>query len=67
MRGRVAFVANDGVIGRRTVVYAKTSGTEEWSVEAEDASGAEASEVTSDTDVVEKLPLFDAAVAADGG
>lgn len=67
MRGRVAFVANDGVNGRRTLVDAETSGAEVLSVETEDASGAKASEVTSETDIVEKLPFFDAAVAADGG
>lgn len=67
MRGRVAFVANDGVGGRGPVVDAETSGAEVLRVETEDASGAKASEVTTETDVVKKLPFFDAAVAAYGG
>lgn len=67
MRRRVAFVADDGVNGRRTVVDAETSGAEVLRVKTEDASGAKTSEVTSETDVVEKLTFFNAAVAANGG
>lgn len=67
MGGGVAFVANDGVTGRRAVVDTETSGAEVLRVETENASSAKASEVTSETNVVEKLPFFDAAVAADCG
>lgn len=67
MRRRVTFVTNDGIIGRRSFVDTKTSGAETLRVETENASGAKPSEVTSETNVVEKLPFFDAALAADGG